>query len=101
VAAIATAIVPVSAGIVSECTHGLTYAFCPACKDKSRGRVKVETAWGRASSLPSFPHTEAEFDKPCPWCDYGVHQGEDLVFFVENEWVCEECARDWERDEAT
>lgn len=39
-----------------------------------------------------FPHTVAKFDSRCSDCSWDLEEGLDLVFKVDGDWLCEECA---------
>lgn len=41
-----------------------------------------------------FPHTLAKFDGSCPGCSWYLEQDNDLVFKVDGEWFCVECAQE-------
>lgn len=39
-----------------------------------------------------FPHTVAKLDSQCADCSWDLEEGLDLVFKVDGDWLCEECA---------
>lgn len=85
--------------VLGECIHGITAAFCSICKSKTRKRVKGEVGWGkqaRQGAMPNFPRCVSSWDAKCKWCGGEITEGEDLVYKVEGEWVCEKCAREYQ-----
>ena len=83
-----------TATIIHECKHGLTKELCRKCRSMSLHPSALQHAIDNAD-IPG-PVQLARFDHVCPWCCSEVKDGLDFVYMRGKEWVCEECAVEYD-----